>query len=222
MRIGPAALHHRLQEVVQPLRCRKPPLDLGGHVGDLHRPPVEGGQVGLRQSQRNGDHMYREHEHQLVYQIGPPPVDEGADVVVEHRVHNVVLPPLHLPAGERLLDQLAVLPVLGLVHLQDGVAHHQSHRFGVPRRRESGPVPQHRLHSVVRQHVHNLPLPGHQVANADRSQHLRHAAPVDRALGQQLGVHLIGVDGVLGPLGLVEGVKRVVPFVTGFGGSGSR
>ena len=45
---------------------------------------------------------------------------------------------------------------------------------------------------------------------------------MNRALGQQLGVNLVGVDGVLGALGLVEGLKRVVPFVTGFGGSGGR
>ena len=57
-------------------------------------------------------------------------------VLVDDRPHEVGLPALHRLAGERLLDERAVLVVLGLVHLEDRVAHHQADAVGVAGRRE--------------------------------------------------------------------------------------
>ena len=75
-------------------------------------------------------------------------VDERVDVLVDDAAHELALPRLHRLAAERLLHEPAVGVVLGLVHLEDRVAHHLAHHVGVARRRERLAVLQHLLHGV--------------------------------------------------------------------------
>ena len=105
------------------------------------------------------DDAHRERERQLAHELGVAAVDERVDVLVDDRGDRLDLPALHRLAAERLLDDPAVGVVLGLVHLEDGVAHHLAHHVLVALRREGLAVAQHRLHRVegeCGEHVRDL------------------------------------------------------------------
>ncbi len=90
---------------------------------------VEHREVFARQPEHARDHDDGERERQLAHEVGATAVDERVDVLVDDVAHDVALPRLHRLATERLLHETAVGVVLGLVHLEDGVAHHRAHRL---------------------------------------------------------------------------------------------
>ena len=69
-------------------------------------------------------------------EVGAAAVDERVDVLVDDAADDLALPRLHRLAAERLLHEPAVGVVLGLVHLEDRVAHDLAHDVGVALRRE--------------------------------------------------------------------------------------
>ena len=79
----------------------------------------------LREPEQAGDHVHRKREGELAHQLGAAAARERVDVAVHDRADQLVLPLLERLGPERHLDQAAVAAVLGLVHHQDGRAHHQ-------------------------------------------------------------------------------------------------
>ncbi len=108
------------------------------------------------EARASGDDVHRERERELAHELGLAAVDELVDAVVDDRTDGLGLPAFHRLAGERLLDEPAVGVVLGLVHLEDGVAHHRAHDLGVAGRRERLAVAQDRLHGVVAERGEDL------------------------------------------------------------------
>ena len=80
------------------------------------------------------------------------------DVLVDDAAYELALPRLHRLAAERLLHEPAVGVVLGLVHLEDGVAHDLAHDVGVARRRERLAVLEHLLHGVEAERGEDVPM----------------------------------------------------------------
>jgi hypothetical protein len=107
------------------------------------------GQILLRQSQHSGDDLNRERKGELADQVGATALGESIDALVDDRADDVALPLFHRPQCEGLLDQIAITAVLGLVHLQDAVAHHQTHGVGIPLGGKRVAIEQHTGNGVV-------------------------------------------------------------------------
>ena len=116
----------------------------------VDRAAVEHREVFARQAEHPRDDEHREREGELANKVGAlvGPVDERVDVLVDHVADELAFPRFHRFAAERLLHQVPLRVVLGLVHLEDGVAEHLAHDVGVARGRERLAVLQHLLHGV--------------------------------------------------------------------------
>ena len=119
-------------------------------------------------------------------EVGAAAVDERVDVLVDDVDDELAFPGVHRLAAERLLHEAAVRVVLGLVHLEDRVAHHRAHHVGVPARRERVAVAEHRLHGVETERgvhvgevveVHELP------SSSASGSSPRSSLQLDRVLG---------------------------------------
>ena len=88
----------------------------------------------------------------MAHEIDTAVVGEAVDEVVAHRPHQLLLPAGQRLVAEGLGHQGAVELVLGLVHLEDAVAHHHPHHLGVHLAREMVVVAQHLADQVAAVH----------------------------------------------------------------------
>ncbi len=126
------------------------------HADELDRPAMELREVLAGEPEHAGDHVDRERQRELAHELCLAAVDECFDALVDDRSDGFFFPAFHRLAAERLLHEPAVGVVLGLVHLEDGVAHHRAHDVGVAGRRERLAVAQNRLHGVVAERGEDL------------------------------------------------------------------
>jgi hypothetical protein len=116
---------------------------------ELDRPAMELREVLAGEPEHPCDHVHRERQRALAHELGLAAVDERVDALVDDRTDHFGFPAFHRLTAERLLHEPAVGVVLGLVHLEDGVAHDRAHDVGVSGRRERLAVAQDGLHGVV-------------------------------------------------------------------------
>ena len=110
--------------LAQGLRRRQPAVDVGHQADELNRPALELEEVGFGEAEQAGDDPHGELESQLADELRLPVLGKAVDLLVDDRADE-----LGLPAGQRFLaecmgDQVAVGPVLGVVHAQNHVPHH--------------------------------------------------------------------------------------------------
>ena len=141
-RVGSSLGDDAGEVLAQRLRGSQPAVDVGHETDQLNRPALELQEVLFGQPEQAGDDPHRELEGELADQFGLSVGDEAVDQLVDDGRDE-----LGLPAGQRLLpegvgDQVAVAPVLGVVHAQDHVAHHHADGGVVAGRGERLGVPQ--------------------------------------------------------------------------------
>ena len=218
-RVGAAFGDDLGEEVVEPLRRLEATFDLDRDADELDRLAVEERELLGWEPEHPGDDMDGERPEQLPDQIGVAAVREVVDEAVDDRADQVNLPPVHRLAGEGLLDEGAVGVMLRLVHLEDGVAHDESHAVRVPRRRERLPVLQDsldRLEGQWGERGHVRVREG-RVEGLIETEPLRERAGEDRALGSQLVEQRIRVPDRARAGRLVEDHEGVVLLLGGVG-----
>ena len=134
--------HDAGEVLAQRLGGGQPAIDVRHQADELDRPALELREVLLGQAEQAGDDPHRELERELAHQVGLAVGREAVDLLVDDRADE-----LGLPAGQRLLaegvgHQVAVAPVLGVVHAEDHVPHDHADRHVVAGRGERLGVPQ--------------------------------------------------------------------------------
>ena len=148
---GAATVDDVLEVVAQLLRSGDPAIPVGAHADQLERPALEARVVAPREPEDARDDLHGEREGELADELSSTVAapDERVDELVHHRGDELGLPARERLLAERLGHQTAVVTVLGLVHLEDGVAHHRAHHRRVDLGRERVVVAQHLRHQVV-------------------------------------------------------------------------
>ena len=118
----------------------------------LERPALEARVVAPRQTENARDDLHGEREGELADQLGASRVREAVDELSDDGPNELGLPARERLVPERLRDEAAMVAVLGLVHLEDRVAHHRAHHLGVDLRRERVVVAQHLRHELEAVH----------------------------------------------------------------------
>ena len=103
------------------------------------------------EAEQSRDDAHWKGKGELAHELRAAAFDESVDVLVDDRGDRLDLPAFHRLAAERLLDDAAVVVVLGFVHLEDGVSHDLAHHVLVALRGERVPVAQDGLHCVERE-----------------------------------------------------------------------
>ena len=142
---------HLFEEVILQRRRRfERLLVLDGVADEVDGPLAEHGQIRFGQAQQLGDHAGGELEGEVLDQIRLAGVDELVDEPVDDGSHDLGLPPHQRLGLERRRHQIAVRPVLGSAHGEDGRADEHADGGVVHRRVEGLAVPVHRVDRVER------------------------------------------------------------------------
>jgi len=132
-RVDAPLCEHAGEVVAQLCRSSGAAFPVERHADQLDRPAMELREVRAGETEHAGDHVDRERERELAHELCVAALDECIDALVDDRSDRLFSQRSIALRLNACCNEPAVRVVLGLVHLEDGVAHHRAHDVGVAR-----------------------------------------------------------------------------------------